>query len=44
MFKKVTWYIVHTYFPRSPMAKTALPIQGAQVRSLVRDLDPAGLN
>ena len=29
-------------FPAGPVAKTALPVQGVQVWSLVRELDPMG--
>ena len=31
-------------FPGGPLAKTALPVQGAQVQALVRELDPTRCN
>ena len=31
-------------FPGGPVAKTALPMQGAWVRSLIRELDSTGHN
>ena len=41
--------ILHLKWPRwdflgGPVVKTVLPVQGAQVRSLVRELDPACCN
>ena len=31
-------------FPAGPAAKTALPVQRAQVQPLIRELDPTGHN
>ena len=40
VLKRVVFNINNLDFPGGAVVKTALPLQGPQVRSLVRELDP----